>query len=117
MVNLPGVGENLQDHPSIFGMTWTLNKAAADSVFRVATPQAILQYLKDRTGKDWSEILFEWLLGGKSRAYKTIEWELTIVVHKYSDSKIILIFFICIIQNILLPVFSATVQPSKTPLA
>ncbi|XP_045123984.1 glucose dehydrogenase [FAD, quinone]-like [Portunus trituberculatus] len=49
VVNLPGVGENFHDHPSIFGLTWTVKKGS-DSVFRVVRPQAIEQYSAHGTG-------------------------------------------------------------------
>ncbi|XP_069181513.1 glucose dehydrogenase [FAD, quinone] [Procambarus clarkii] len=48
--DLPGVGSNFQDHPSIFGLSWTVNKGSSDSVFRIARPEAIQQYLKYKKG-------------------------------------------------------------------
>ncbi|XP_050713623.1 glucose dehydrogenase [FAD, quinone]-like [Eriocheir sinensis] len=49
IVNLNGVGENFHDHPSVFGMTWTV-KRGSDSVFRILRPEALRKYSFDHTG-------------------------------------------------------------------
>lgn len=48
--DLQGVGENFQDHPSVFGLTWTVARGS-DSVFRVLRPQAIKDYATEHKGE------------------------------------------------------------------
>ncbi|XP_045604147.1 glucose dehydrogenase [FAD, quinone] [Procambarus clarkii] len=50
IVDLPGVGHNLQDHPSIFGLTWTVNPGSASSILNIANPAHIKNYLNNRQG-------------------------------------------------------------------
>ncbi|XP_050713696.1 glucose dehydrogenase [FAD, quinone]-like [Eriocheir sinensis] len=50
LVDLPGVGLNLQDHPSVFGLTWTVDEGTSTKLLRSASLQSIKQYLNDRTG-------------------------------------------------------------------
>ncbi|KAK3870431.1 hypothetical protein Pcinc_024341 [Petrolisthes cinctipes] len=48
--NLRGVGRNLHDHPSIFGLTWTVNRGSAGDLFRIFNPQTVVEYIHKRQG-------------------------------------------------------------------
>ncbi|XP_071540783.1 glucose dehydrogenase [FAD, quinone]-like [Panulirus ornatus] len=50
VLDLPGVGENFHDHPSIFGLSWTVNKGSADTVFRITRPEVIKEYIEKKQG-------------------------------------------------------------------
>ncbi|KAK8741860.1 hypothetical protein OTU49_002431, partial [Cherax quadricarinatus] len=50
VVDLPGVGSNLQDHPSIFGLTWTVKPGSGVSLFNLVNPVHIRNYLNNRQG-------------------------------------------------------------------
>ncbi|KAK8384651.1 hypothetical protein O3P69_014313 [Scylla paramamosain] len=50
LLDLPGVGQNLQDHPSVFGLTWTVRPGTSTFLLRSASIQSIKQYLRDKTG-------------------------------------------------------------------
>ncbi|XP_018027293.1 glucose dehydrogenase [FAD, quinone] [Hyalella azteca] len=50
LVDLPGVGENLQDHPTVFGISWSVPKGEASSVKRVLGPSSKLLYKHLRKG-------------------------------------------------------------------
>lgn len=44
------MGANFQDHPSIFGLSWTSKKGSTDHAFRIVTPKALRDYIKYRQG-------------------------------------------------------------------
>ncbi|XP_071540782.1 glucose dehydrogenase [FAD, quinone]-like [Panulirus ornatus] len=48
--DLPGVGENLQDHLAVFGLTWTLNKGVSSNLLRLASPSHIKNYVHNNQG-------------------------------------------------------------------
>lgn len=50
LVDLPGVGHNMQDHPSIFGLAWTTRKGVSTSIPRLADPKTIKDYIFNRQG-------------------------------------------------------------------
>ncbi|KAF2367609.1 Glucose-methanol-choline oxidoreductase C-terminal [Trinorchestia longiramus] len=50
LVDLPGVGQNFQDHPSIYGISWTVPKGMASSYQRLLSPWSKLQYITNRRG-------------------------------------------------------------------
>ncbi|XP_068248199.1 glucose dehydrogenase [FAD, quinone]-like isoform X2 [Palaemon carinicauda] len=50
VVDLPGVGQNFQDHPSVYGLTWTVSKSASSSFFNLINPAHVLQYFQDKQG-------------------------------------------------------------------
>ncbi|XP_069950744.1 glucose dehydrogenase [FAD, quinone]-like [Cherax quadricarinatus] len=50
VLDLPGVGENFHDHPSIFGLSWSVNKGSGDSVLRLTRPEALQEYIKYQRG-------------------------------------------------------------------
>ncbi|XP_066966830.1 glucose dehydrogenase [FAD, quinone]-like [Macrobrachium rosenbergii] len=50
LVDLPGVGQNFQDHPSIYGLTWTTSKSASSNFFNLINPGNVLQYVQDKQG-------------------------------------------------------------------
>lgn len=50
LVDVPGVGENLQDHVSIFGLTWTTNPGYSINLFTWASLKNIKDYIFNRRG-------------------------------------------------------------------
>lgn len=48
LLNLPGVGQNLQDHFNVHGLSWTVPKGALGSPNMFS---AALQYFSSRTGR------------------------------------------------------------------
>ncbi|XP_071522739.1 glucose dehydrogenase [FAD, quinone]-like [Panulirus ornatus] len=50
VADVPGVGQNLQDHASIFGLTWTTDSGHSISSFTLASPTAIGDYIFRRKG-------------------------------------------------------------------
>ncbi|XP_066974360.1 glucose dehydrogenase [FAD, quinone]-like [Macrobrachium rosenbergii] len=50
IVNVPGVGQNLQDHMSVYGLVWTINKGSSSSMRQFIAPGAIERYVLEREG-------------------------------------------------------------------
>ncbi|XP_071530904.1 glucose dehydrogenase [FAD, quinone]-like [Panulirus ornatus] len=50
VADVPGVGLNFQDHPSIFGLTWTVKQGSGTSLFNLANPIHIKDFLYNRQG-------------------------------------------------------------------
>lgn len=50
VVDLPGVGSNLHDHPSIFGLTWTVKPGSGITLFNLVNPVHIKNYINNRQG-------------------------------------------------------------------
>ncbi|XP_042214795.1 glucose dehydrogenase [FAD, quinone]-like isoform X1 [Homarus americanus] len=50
VLDLPGVGHNLQDHPSIFGLTWLTKRGSSNNLNRWLNPRNIKNYFKTREG-------------------------------------------------------------------
>ncbi|KAG7169301.1 Glucose dehydrogenase [FAD quinone]-like 15 [Homarus americanus] len=50
VVDLPGVGQNLQDHVCLYGLTWTLPPGSPTGVLNVASPKMVSDYIHHRTG-------------------------------------------------------------------
>ncbi|KAK7085472.1 hypothetical protein SK128_005041, partial [Halocaridina rubra] len=50
IADLPGVGENFQDHVSIFGLTWTTDPGNSINLFTFANPANIKDYIFHRKG-------------------------------------------------------------------
>ncbi|XP_047740953.1 glucose dehydrogenase [FAD, quinone] [Hyalella azteca] len=50
LVDLPGVGQNFQDHPSIFGICWNVPKGMATSFQRLLGPASKIEYITKRSG-------------------------------------------------------------------
>ncbi|XP_063886193.1 L-sorbose 1-dehydrogenase-like [Scylla paramamosain] len=48
--DLPGVGQNLQDHPAVAGLIWTTNKHSSFSPLRLLNPVHLHRYVQDRQG-------------------------------------------------------------------
>ncbi|KAK8376613.1 hypothetical protein O3P69_009907 [Scylla paramamosain] len=51
MADVPGVGKNLHDHPSIFGLTWTVRKGSASRITTLANPLFFKDYVYNRKVK------------------------------------------------------------------
>ena len=50
IADVPGVGKNLVDHPSIFGLSWTVNKGKGLSLNTFTDPQHIMSYFMYKSG-------------------------------------------------------------------
>ncbi|XP_069999989.1 L-sorbose 1-dehydrogenase-like [Penaeus vannamei] len=50
VVDLPGVGQNLQDHPNVPGLAWTVTKGSSFNYLTLANPKHVLDYVKNRQG-------------------------------------------------------------------
>lgn len=50
VVDLHGVGQNLQDHPNVPGLAWTVTKGSSFNYLSLANPKHVLDYVKDRQG-------------------------------------------------------------------
>ncbi|XP_076064872.1 glucose dehydrogenase [FAD, quinone]-like isoform X2 [Oratosquilla oratoria] len=50
LVDIPGVGQNLQDHPSIFGMSWTVNPGSAVHFNNLLNSTSAKEFLNRRQG-------------------------------------------------------------------
>ncbi|XP_047740855.1 glucose dehydrogenase [FAD, quinone]-like [Hyalella azteca] len=50
LVDSPGVGQNLQDHPSLLGLSWSTPKGRGSSLKRVLGPSSQLLYKRSRKG-------------------------------------------------------------------
>ncbi|XP_042867685.1 glucose dehydrogenase [FAD, quinone]-like [Penaeus japonicus] len=50
IVDLQGVGQNLQDHPTCPGLSWTVTKGSSRNHLSLANPKHIFDYVKDRQG-------------------------------------------------------------------
>ncbi|XP_042876621.1 glucose dehydrogenase [FAD, quinone]-like [Penaeus japonicus] len=50
VMDLPGVGHNLQDHPSIFGLAWSARKGASTSIPILVNPKNFKDYVLNRQG-------------------------------------------------------------------
>ncbi|KAK3880322.1 hypothetical protein Pcinc_015201 [Petrolisthes cinctipes] len=50
VADVAGVGRNLQDHPSVSGLSWTTNKGSAVSLFSMLNPKNIYAYLRHGLG-------------------------------------------------------------------
>lgn len=72
LVDLPGVGLNLQDHPSIFGLAWTTRKGVSISIPRLADPKSVKDFIFNRQGPFTSPFGVEgnaWSLAEKGDPY------------------------------------------------
>ncbi|KAK3859895.1 hypothetical protein Pcinc_034025 [Petrolisthes cinctipes] len=50
IADVPGVGENLQDHPSIFGLTFTVKQGSGTDILQLANPVNVKDYIRNRRG-------------------------------------------------------------------
>ncbi|KAF2368327.1 Glucose-methanol-choline oxidoreductase C-terminal [Trinorchestia longiramus] len=50
LVDLAGVGQNLQDHPTVFGLSWTMEKDKGSSFGRLINPVTSVEYRMRRGG-------------------------------------------------------------------
>ncbi|XP_064107282.1 glucose dehydrogenase [FAD, quinone]-like [Macrobrachium nipponense] len=50
LVDLPGVGQNLQDHTCLYGLTWTLKPGVPNEIRNVANFNVVSQYIHHRRG-------------------------------------------------------------------
>ncbi|KAF2349775.1 Glucose-methanol-choline oxidoreductase C-terminal [Trinorchestia longiramus] len=50
LVDLPGVGQNFQDHPTIYGLSWSVRKGMANGLQQLLSPWSKLQYITKRQG-------------------------------------------------------------------
>ncbi|KAA0201289.1 hypothetical protein HAZT_HAZT002308 [Hyalella azteca] len=48
--HLPGVGQNLQDHPTLYGLTWTIDRHKGSSFGRLLNLYSSVWYLLHRKG-------------------------------------------------------------------
>ena len=48
--DLPGVGQNLQDHPAVFGLTWTVEKGKGTSFFKLFGPKSAFKFMFHKNG-------------------------------------------------------------------
>ena len=44
------MGQNFQDHPSVYGLTWRVNKNTAVKTTDLINPLEFIRYLAKRTG-------------------------------------------------------------------
>ncbi|XP_045121245.1 glucose dehydrogenase [FAD, quinone]-like isoform X2 [Portunus trituberculatus] len=89
MADVAGVGQNLHDHPSIFGMTWTVRKGSGSRITTLANPLFLKDYVYNRTGPltspfslegnawsrseegdpDWPDLQYLFISGGPAMDY------------------------------------------------
>lgn len=50
VLDLPGVGQNFQDHPSLTGLFWSITKDVSTSVQKVFNPETIKDFAHNRQG-------------------------------------------------------------------
>ncbi|XP_069986833.1 glucose dehydrogenase [FAD, quinone] [Penaeus vannamei] len=50
VADLPGVGQNFQDHASLYGLTWTTTKGTSLSLLTLANPFSLKEYIFRRRG-------------------------------------------------------------------
>nr|XP_053648456.1 oxygen-dependent choline dehydrogenase-like [Cherax quadricarinatus] len=50
LVDLPGVGSNLQDHPAVVGLSWTVKPGSASSLLAFINPADTRNYIQNRQG-------------------------------------------------------------------
>ncbi|XP_069958460.1 glucose dehydrogenase [FAD, quinone] [Cherax quadricarinatus] len=50
LVDLPGVGSNLQDHPAVVGLSWTVKPGSASRLLDLINPAHIRNYIQNRQG-------------------------------------------------------------------
>ncbi|KAK8725837.1 hypothetical protein OTU49_010504, partial [Cherax quadricarinatus] len=48
LVDLPGVGSNLQDHPAVVGLSWTVKPGSASRLLDLINPAHIRNYIQNR---------------------------------------------------------------------
>ncbi|XP_076054818.1 glucose dehydrogenase [FAD, quinone]-like [Oratosquilla oratoria] len=59
VVDLPGVGQNLQDHPILLGLSWTSRPASALNLLTFLRPSAAKDFIHQRQGPLTSPLAFE----------------------------------------------------------
>ena len=55
---MPGVGQNFQDHPQIFGLTWTIDKGKGLSLGRLLNPVSQKLYKAFKQGMTSKKFFF-----------------------------------------------------------
>ncbi|KAG7175563.1 Oxygen-dependent choline dehydrogenase-like 2 [Homarus americanus] len=50
VTDLPGVGQNLQDHVSVYGLSWTVRKGLTNSFIDALSPLSLRRYITERQG-------------------------------------------------------------------
>nr|XP_027211315.1 glucose dehydrogenase [FAD, quinone]-like [Penaeus vannamei] len=50
VADVPGVGQNLQDHLGVYGLTWTIKPNSVDTLDNVASLEAVQRYVHHRKG-------------------------------------------------------------------
>ncbi|CAL4161448.1 unnamed protein product, partial [Meganyctiphanes norvegica] len=77
VVDLPGVGQNLQDHPAVATLSWLSNRPGSGiSGFTFASPQTYSEYTHSRTGPLSVPTGFEgigWLVGEENPSWPDIQ--------------------------------------------
>lgn len=51
IADIPGVGQNLQDHLGVFGLTWTVRQGSLPLLGTSLSPDAVKSYVKTRGGE------------------------------------------------------------------
>ena len=51
VADVPGVGMNLNDHPYLTGLAWTIHNGSSFNIFDTAQPSVITEYVISRSGE------------------------------------------------------------------
>ncbi|MPD02299.1 hypothetical protein E2C01_097875 [Portunus trituberculatus] len=51
VADVPGVGQNLNDHAYLTGLAWTINNGTSFNVFDTVQPSVIAEYVRSRSGE------------------------------------------------------------------
>ncbi|MPC96200.1 hypothetical protein E2C01_091442 [Portunus trituberculatus] len=51
LVDIPGVGQNLNDHPYLTGLAWTTRPNSSFNILETAHPDVLYDYFFNRDGK------------------------------------------------------------------
>ncbi|CAL4080709.1 unnamed protein product, partial [Meganyctiphanes norvegica] len=78
--HLPGVGQNLQDHPSIWNLAWTVAPGNSPNLFTYANPLAFTQYAKSKTGPlsaPFAMVGNAWMVGEEDPEWPELQFLMT----------------------------------------
>ena len=53
MADVQGVGQNLQDHPVAYGLSWVVKKGTAMKLTGLVEPIDFIKYIAHRTGVEY----------------------------------------------------------------
>ncbi|CAL4094385.1 unnamed protein product, partial [Meganyctiphanes norvegica] len=75
--HLPGVGQNLQDHPTIWNLAWTVTPGNALNMLTLINPLSVSQYTKSKTGPLSAPFGMEglaWMVGEKDSEWPELQF-------------------------------------------